>query len=71
MSNLSPHDPSAASSAAKAGVAWVGVMFGKAGISTWSDLAAVLAALYSALLIAGWVWDRLVRRRARRKAKEQ
>lgn len=54
-------EPSASSGVAKAGLAWGGVALGKAGITTWSDVAAVLASLYTALLIVAWVW-RAVRR---------
>lgn len=47
--------------AAKAGIAWVGVYVGKLGIHTWSDVAAIMAAVYSGLLIVGWVWRAWVR----------
>lgn len=40
----------------KAGTAWAAV-----GISSWTDLAAALAATYSMLLIAEWFWKRFVR----------
>ena len=40
----------------KATVAW-----GAVGISSWSDVAALLAALYTALLIVEWVWKRIAR----------
>lgn len=40
--------------AMKAFFAWVAVGFSKLGINTWSDVAAVLAALYSLLLIIEW-----------------
>lgn len=36
-------------------------------ITSWGDLAAVLAALYSALLIAEWVWKKLLRPCAERR----
>ena len=43
----------------KAGAAWGGVGISKFleafGISSWGDVAAMLAAFYSALLIAEWV----------------
>lgn len=54
-------EPTAASGVAKAGAIWMGVALGKAGVQTWSDLAAMLAAVYSAILIVAWVW-RAVRR---------
>ncbi len=57
-------DPTAAAGAAKAGIAWGGVLFAKAGVHTWSDVAAVLAAVYTALLIVGWLWRAFVRWRA-------
>jgi hypothetical protein len=31
------------------------------GIASWSDLAAALAALYSLLLIAEWLWSRFIK----------
>lgn len=42
--------------AAKAGAAWAAV-----GITNWSDFAAFLAAVYSAILICEWIWKRLLR----------
>lgn len=36
--------------------AWAAV-----GITSWADVAAALAALYSAILIAEWVWKRMLR----------
>lgn len=50
------HDTKA--SASKAGAAWFGVFLSHLGIHSWSDLAAVLAAIYSALLICEWCWKR-------------
>lgn len=45
--------------ASKAGIAWFGVGIAKGlssiGIHTWSDFAALCAATYSLLLIAGWL----------------
>jgi hypothetical protein len=64
------HTPPAAESGlagpTKAGVAWFGVWLGKMGINTWSDVAALLAAVYSALLIAGWFHRRWARWRNER-----
>ena len=43
----------------KAGVAWFGVGVAKGlnnvGIHSWSDFAAMCAAIYSLMLIAGWL----------------
>ena len=59
--------------AAKIGTAWAAV-----GITSWAEAASALAALYTLLLIAEWLWKRLgrpfcerrgwVKRKARRKA---
>lgn len=54
-------EPTAASGVAKAGAIWVGVALGKAGVQTWSDLAAMLAAVYSAILIVAWFWRAIKR----------
>jgi hypothetical protein len=48
----------------KACIAWIGVLFGKAGIHTWSDLAAVLAAIYTSILISDWLYKKWKRRKA-------
>lgn len=61
-----PADPSAAAPVVHAGIAWGGVLFSKAGINTWSDVAAVLASVYTALLIVRWFWSVFVRWRAGR-----
>lgn len=37
-------------------------VWGAVGITSWSDLAAFLAALYSALLLGEWVWKHGIRR---------
>lgn len=46
----------------KAGIAWGGVGFSKwlesFGISSWGDLAAMLAAIYSLFLILDWLWKK-------------
>jgi preprotein translocase subunit SecF len=49
----------------KVTIAWFGVWLGKIGIHAWSDVAAVLAAIYSALLIADWCWKKWKKRRSR------
>lgn len=46
------------SSPMKAGLAWIGVALAKLGIHTWSDIAAVMAAVYTGLLIIEWFWKR-------------
>jgi hypothetical protein len=46
------------SSPVKAGLAWVGVGLAKLGIHTWSDIAAVAATIYTALLIIEWCHKR-------------
>ncbi|MGK3946827.1 hypothetical protein ABK046_51740, partial [Streptomyces caeruleatus] len=42
----------------KAGSAWIVVAFSKLGITNWSDLAAVLASIYTTLLIIDWLWKK-------------
>jgi hypothetical protein len=46
----------------KAGAAWGGVGISKVleafGIGSWGDFAAMLAAFYSVLLIAEWIWKK-------------
>lgn len=49
----------AKSGAAKSGIAWLGVILGKSNYD-WADIAAFAAAVYTLLLIAGWLWDRIV-----------
>lgn len=56
----------AAVGAVKAGVVWAGTAAGFSGL-TWSEIAAMLAAFYSLLLIIGWFWDRFARRRRGRR----
>ncbi len=41
----------------KIATAWLAAI----GISSWSDFAALLAALYSLILIGEWVWKKLLR----------
>lgn len=52
--------------AAKAGGAWtatgVAWWLEAIGIQSWGDLAAMLAAFYSLLLICEWVWKRIKRK---------
>lgn len=42
----------------KAGLAWIGVALSHLGIHTWSDVAAVLASIYSLILICDWLYKR-------------
>lgn len=46
----------------KGGAAWGTVGLSKyldaIGINDWSDLAAMLAAIYSVILIVDWIWKR-------------
>lgn len=48
--------------AMKAGAAWGGVGISKyleaIGVSSWGDLAAMLAAIYSLFLIVDWMWKK-------------
>lgn len=50
----------------KAGVAWSGVGFSKwlesAGINSWGDFAAMMAAIYSLFLIVDWLYKKWVNR---------
>lgn len=41
----------------KVAIAWLAAI----GISSWSDVAAMLAAFYSLLLIGEWFWKRTLR----------
>jgi len=52
-------EPDTKAGMTKAGIAWAGVWLAKLGITTWSDVAAFLAALYSLILICEWLWKRL------------
>jgi hypothetical protein len=42
----------------KAATAWAAV-----GITSWADAASFLAAIYTAVLLAEWLWKRLIRPR--------
>lgn len=44
---------------AKAGSAWLGV--GLASSTDWAQIASMLAALYTLLLIVEWLWRKLLR----------
>ena len=48
---------SVASPGIKMATAWVAAL----GIGSWSDVAAILAALYSLMLISEWLWKKLIR----------
>lgn len=41
---------------ANSGATWFLVILARAGIHTWSDVAALCAAVYSCLLIVNWLW---------------
>lgn len=47
--------------ALKVGASWAGVWLSKLGIHTWSDFAAVVASIYTLLLLAEWIWKRCKR----------
>jgi len=47
--------------ATKLGTLWGGVALSKLGIYTWSDVAAVLAAVYSLILIGEWCWKKFLK----------
>lgn len=42
----------------KGSLVWIGVGFSKMGINTWSDVAAVLASIYTTFLIVEWLWKK-------------
>ena len=50
---------------AKVGLSWFGVFLAKLGIQTWSDVAAVVATIYTVILIADWCLKRWKRRSER------
>lgn len=56
---------SVAAPVAKAVSAWALV-----GITSWSDFAAMLAALYTLLLIGEWIYKKLAQNRAAKKENE-
>lgn len=53
---MNPGQKEGAVAAAKMGSAWAAV-----GITSWADAAALLAAIYSALLIAEFAWKKAIR----------
>lgn len=53
---LSDHGTSVSAPTAK-----TAALFALLGISTWTDVAAIMAAFYSFLLICEWFWKRLGR----------
>lgn len=72
MKQLADHQDAAASAAgavmtpaAKVATVWTGVAVGSMRLS-FSDIAAILAAIYSGLLIADWVWKKFKTWRAER-----
>jgi len=54
--NLSPEQKDGLLAGTKLGTAWAAV-----GITSWADFAAVLAAIYSALLIGEFLWKKVLR----------
>ena len=57
------HDTS--TMAVKAGLAWIGVGLSYLGIEKWSDFAAMLASLYTVILICEWIYKRIKHRPVR------
>ena len=53
---MNPEQKEGAIAAMKLGSVWAAV-----GITSWADAAALLAAIYSALLIAEFLWKKLFR----------
>lgn len=53
---MHPQHDTIAAPFAKVATAWAIV-----GITSWAEFASFLAAVYSALLIAEWLWKRIVR----------
>lgn len=53
---LTPEQREGAIAGAKLGTVWAAV-----GVTSWADVAAGLAALYSALLILEFIWKKIVR----------
>lgn len=47
---------------AKAATAWGGVGLANLGIHNWSDAAAVVATIYTLILICEWCWKKFLRR---------
>lgn len=45
----------------KSGSAWLLVVIADLGIKSWGDVAAMLAALYSLVLLIEWGWKRIAR----------
>ncbi len=54
---MAPEHSEAAASAAKVSAVWTGVVIGNTTLS-FADVAAILAAVYSALLIVDWFWKK-------------
>jgi hypothetical protein len=59
---MSEHETKMA--AVKGASAWAAVGLAKIGVHQWSDVAAMLAALYSLLLICEWCWKKWRRARS-------
>lgn len=66
MSNSQNTAETMAAPAIKIASAWA-AWWASVGITSWSDVAAMLAALYTALLIFEWMWKRVFRPFAERR----
>ncbi len=56
LDNLTPEQREAIVAGTKLGTVWAAV-----GITSWADFAAFMAAVYSLLLVAEFVWKKLAR----------
>jgi hypothetical protein len=56
LNNLTPEQREGLLAGAKLGSVWAAV-----GVTSWADVAAVLAAVYSALLIAEFLWKKAIK----------
>lgn len=54
--SLSPEQKEGVVAAMKLGSVWAAV-----GVTSWADVAAFLAAIYSALLIAEFLWKKVIK----------
>jgi hypothetical protein len=61
--NANDYYPDVSHPIAKIVTAWLAAL----GLSSWGNLASMMAAAYTALLIADWVWKRFGRRFAENK----
>ena len=56
LNNLTPEQREGLVAGAKLGSVWAAV-----GVTSWADVAAVLAAVYSALLIIEFAWKKAIK----------